>query len=223
MATPDTVAYADWTALSSIQPAGRREDQHMYPVSSSIVQSGGKIIAARSAITCSVRLLALVTCLSATIASSAAFAGSVFKWTDENGVIHYSDQKPASGASKMNVTTTGTPSKDASERDQSGSPVKKASNNESGFDLNPELQSQIKKLEKQQQVDEVQAKIDAATAAELNSKQERCASLHKNKKTMQENARVQVNTDDGSKRYLSAEEVVERRNEIEAELAKDCG
>ncbi|GAA3970896.1 hypothetical protein GCM10022278_30480 [Allohahella marinimesophila] len=158
--------------------------------------------------------MAIVVSAAALSNASLAIAGSVYKWTDENGVIHYSDKEPSKGATKLKVGTTA--SKPGNQNSQAGD------GNEDAYTVKPELQSQIDELEKKQQVDEVQAKIDAETAEEMNKNQERCKSLRSNMQTIEENARIQVE-EEGERRYLTAEEIVEKRQKIATDIKENCG
>lgn len=158
------------------------------------------------------RMIGILMSAAALCSAPSAMAGSVYKWTDENGVTHYSDKKPSKDAEKMKVGTTA--SKPANQESQSGE-------GDGAYTVKPELQSQIDALEKKQQIDEVQSKIDAETTEAMNKKQARCEALRGNMKTIQENARIQVE-EEGERRYLTAEEIVEKRAKIATDLQENC-
>ena len=158
------------------------------------------------------RMIAILAGAAVVLNAPLASAGSVYKWTDENGVTHYSDREPSKGATKLNVSTTA--GKGEKLNDESGA-------DENGYSVKPELQSQIDELEKKQKVNAVQSQIDAETAEEMNRNQARCEALRNNLKTIQENARVQVE-EAGERRYLTAEELVEKRETIAADLKDNC-
>ncbi len=54
-------------------------------------------------------LLLILTLSASAFISSAAFATNIYSWTDENGIVHFSD-KPTEQGTKIQLPTTHTPS-----------------------------------------------------------------------------------------------------------------
>lgn len=61
------------------------------------------------------RIIFTAALLSLLLASPAIFAGKVYKWVDKDGNVHYSAQKPMSGAQEMKVKVRPSSSADNSE------------------------------------------------------------------------------------------------------------
>lgn len=148
--------------------------------------------------------------LLATTATSAA--EQFYRWTDEQGVTHYSADPPpktANNASEVNVRT----------RLPSGS------------------KNAVENLQKQRDDSSKAAKSDkdsraaaspAATAAPKAAGKppekyaEKCKQLQVNLQTMQEHARVKVTDAKGENRVLSPEEKDSQQEDIQREIQAFC-
>lgn len=71
---------------------------------------------------------------------------------------------------------------------------------------------QNRMAELQQQVNELKAREDA----------QRCAALRTNLANLNSNSRVYVNDDQGGRRFLTDQEIVERRTSIQEKIAQFC-
>lgn len=143
-------------------------------------------------------LLALASLLPFTAAH-----GDVYKWVDENGVVHYSDQKPmGQDATTMEVRTK--PARSASQPSD-------------------RLQQQVDTLNRNQEVEAVRQQQQAEEEQARQARQERCERARKNLETMSQRSRLQVEEADGSVRYLSPEEIVEQKERAEKIIQEECG
>jgi len=121
---------------------------------------------------------------------SLVHAAVVYKWTDDDGIIQYTDQAP---------------------KDREFSVIKASGK------VPPSAQQAIERLEQQratQSTERAQAKERGQDYAEQQKirddnakiREENCNSAQTNLKTLQENARVRIPVEDGEFRYLSEEE-----------------
>ncbi len=130
-----------------------------------------------------------------------AFAAGVYKWVDENGVIHYSDKKPDHQSSEqLNVRT---------------SPAPKAQDRPSAQDQNKALsdKNEVERLRKQQAEETAQA--DARQS-------ERCDAARKNLETLRTTARIREEGADGELRYLTPEDILDRKKQSQSILENEC-
>ena len=130
--------------------------------------------------------------------SGSLYAGKVYKWTDENGVIHYSDIKPTNTSAKSLKIKTG-----------------KSNNSRSS------AQEQTKKLDetKTQQLATQAQKLQEETNKRENDA--RCQAVRDNLLKFKENSRIRIN-ENGELRYLSPEEISAKTSEFEKILKDDC-
>ncbi|MBU2952340.1 DUF4124 domain-containing protein [Marinobacter sp. F3R08] len=135
------------------------------------------------------------------IVPGAAMGASVYKWTDENGVIHFGDRQPT-GAKAERVNVRSGTSADASGNQQS-----------------PQ-----ERLQNQQEQQATEAEQRQATAAEEALRKQRdanCATARSNLDVIKLNARIRVE-ENGEQRYLSEEEIAEKRAEFERIAEENC-
>lgn len=133
------------------------------------------------------------------LSTSTAYAEKVYKWVDEAGNIHYSDIKPnAENVEKVKVRG----SKGGS---SGGSTVQ----------------------DKAQAIDEQQSANLEKKAAELQEETKKreteaqCQAIQDNLNKMRDSSRVKV-SENGELRYLSPEEIAERRKSYEDMFAAHC-
>ena len=136
--------------------------------------------------------------LSFSLSGTHALAEQVYKWVDEDGRIHYSDIKP-NKSNVENVKIRGTKSQAAV-----GSPIDKAA------DLDTQKQAEL-----EQKAEALQAN------AQQRENDERCQALRNNIKKMNEGSRVKI-SENGELRYLSPEEVAERKASYQKMLDESC-
>ena len=125
-------------------------------------------------------------------------AENVYKWVDEEGRIHYSDIK----ANKNNVE----------EFKVRGN--KNTSKGESVFEKTADLDAR-----KQEELENKAEALQANT--ERRQKDARCQAIRDNLKKMNENSRIKI-MENGETRFLSPEEIDERKNSYQEMLESSC-
>lgn len=135
----------------------------------------------------------------------------VYKWVDADGSIHYSDIKPNDKNATRIKTQTGQ-SINASDADSEPNESDVSSNN-------PQARAQAldEQMKTQQDVVDRQAEMDKAKAEQ----DEKCATIRENLKKMEENSRIRID-DNGQVRYLSAEEIIEKKKNFQKMLDESC-
>ena len=122
----------------------------------------------------------------------------VYKWTDENGNIHYSDIKPnTQNSEKLKISTSKT--------SQTRKNVKEEAQ-QLGAKKQQELQAQANKLDTDTKKRELEAQCDG---------------LRANLKKIEENSRIKVSEGD-STRYLNPEEIQAQKETIRQQLDAHC-
>nr|WP_297403896.1 DUF4124 domain-containing protein [uncultured Marinobacter sp.] len=135
------------------------------------------------------------------MAPAIATSASVYKWTDENGVIHFGDRQPTGmAAEKLNV--------------RSGT-----SSEASGGRSAP--QERLKKMEEQQKTRKEKELETAAEEARRKQREANCATARSNLDIINRNARIRV-SENGEQRYLSPEEIAEQRTKFKALAEENC-
>ena len=131
-----------------------------------------------------------------------AMSASVYKWTDENGVTHFGDRQPVGSKAEQVNVRSGTSS--------------------AASDNRPTPQEQLENVEERQAAAEEQRKETAAEEARRKQREANCATARSNLEIIASNARIRVE-EDGEQRYLSPEEIAEKRAEFEEIAAENCG
>lgn len=125
-------------------------------------------------------------------------AENVYKWVDEEGRIHYSDIKP----NKNNVE----------EFKVRGN--KNTSKGASVFEKTADLGAR-----KQEELENKAEALQANT--ERRQQDARCQAIRDNLKKMNENSRIKI-MENGETRFLSPEEIEERKNSYQEMLESNC-
>lgn len=142
-------------------------------------------------------MLALIMCTTPGLAAGA----SVYKWTDENGVTHFGDRQP-----------TGSKAEQVDVRSGNRSPT--------GERQSP--QERLNELEQNQQNEAQEREETAAEEARRKQREANCATARSNLDVINSNARIRTEGEDGEPRYLSPEEIEERRQEFEKIAEENC-
>ena len=127
--------------------------------------------------------------------STSLFAGSIQKWVDDEGNVHYGDAPPVSAKSKE-VRVIGAPS-------DPGRALPRLST--SGSDTTSSSSSDD---------DSSQVPEDQAKAA--------CENAQKDLKVIKSSSRIKLKAADGTTRYMTTEEIEERRKTSEDDVEKFC-
>jgi hypothetical protein len=154
------------------------------------------------------KTLPLIACLSLILAAPAMLgAAKFYKWTDAQGVTHYSEGPPpesSRNASEVKVPTrlpSGSPAP-ANAPKAAASPAKKDG-----------------KADKKE--GKVSEKSEEAAAGNERYA-ERCKQLRTNLQTMQEHARIKVSDEKGESRVLSDEEKNNQLDDIQRQIKAYC-
>ena len=131
-----------------------------------------------------------------------SMGASVYKWTDEDGVTHFGDRQPS-----------GTQSEKVNVRSGSASP---SSTNR------PSPTERVEALEEQEQEAAEQRREAAAEEARQKQREANCAAAQENLQVMANNARIRIE-ENGELRYLTPEEISEKREQFETIVAENCG
>jgi uncharacterized membrane protein len=135
------------------------------------------------------------------VVPGAAMGTSVYKWTDESGVIHFGDRQPT-GAKAERVDVRSGTSTDAS-----------------GNRHSP--QERLRNIQEQQADEAAQRQETAAEEARRKQREANCATARSNLDVIDRNARIRVE-ENGEQRYLSPEEIAEKRAEFERIARENC-
>lgn len=146
------------------------------------------------------KILALAVCIMTV--PVLATAQSVYKWTDENGVTHFGDRQPTGTKSESVSIRTGKPSG-------------------SGSTSSTSPQQKVQQLEEQQAENQENQKMTAVEEARQKQRQANCATARSNLDVMSRNARIRVE-EDGEQRYLSPEEIEEKREQFKEIAEANC-
>ncbi|MFT6266685.1 MAG: hypothetical protein ACJAWS_002848 [Oleiphilaceae bacterium] len=133
-----------------------------------------------------------------TALTSSLFAGEVYKWTDSNGMIHYSDIKPRNVSSKNIKVKAG-----------------KSSNTRTSFQEQAQI---LDKTRSQQLASQAQNLQDDTYKRENDA---RCQTLRDNLIKFQENNRIKIN-EDGIVRFLTPEEISAKTKQYNQTLKDSC-
>ncbi|AHI29326.1 DUF4124 domain-containing protein [Marinobacter similis] len=133
---------------------------------------------------------------------SVSMGASVYKWTDENGVTHFGDRQPnGAQAEKVNV--------------RSGSASPSSTNR-------PSPTERVNALEEQEQEAAEQRRQSAAEEARQKQREANCSTAQANLDVMARNARIRIE-EDGEQRYLTPEEIAQKRTQFEEIVTESCG
>jgi hypothetical protein len=144
------------------------------------------------------KLKLIFTALVTLIFASTTSYAEVYKWTDKNGNIHYSDIKPNEVPSeKLNIKTNNTSQERASPQN-----------------LAKQL-DQAKAKELQTQAERLQSEAQKKETETL------CQNIQNNLKTLQENSRIKIN-ENGVLRYMTPAEIENKKQEYLKQISERC-
>ena len=131
-----------------------------------------------------------------------AISASVYKWPDENGVTHFGDRQPTgSKAERVNV--------------RSGTSTDASGNRQSP-------QERLQNLEERQSEEAEQRQESAVEQARRKQREANCATARSNLELIERNARIRIE-ENGEQRYLSQEEIAEKKAEALRIAEENCG
>ena len=138
-----------------------------------------------------------VAILTSSMSFGLAHAGKVYKWTDENGTIHYGDKRPEGPKSETLKVNPGSSSPRTSLKDQLN---------------NLEEKEKKEGLAKQEQQKNKEAK---------EQQQLRCNQAKNNLQTIENNARIKT-IENGETRYMTPEEITSKKAEMNKVIEEAC-
>lgn len=127
-------------------------------------------------------------------------AASVYKWTDEEGVTHFGDREPTGKQSEAVSIRTGKRSE---------------SNRQSP-------QQQVEALENQEAEETERQEESSVEEARRKQREANCETAQSNLALIQRNNRIRVE-EEGELRYLSPEEIDEKKQQFEEIADENCG
>jgi hypothetical protein len=128
-----------------------------------------------------------------------ATAQSVYKWTDENGVIHFGDRKPNGQQSESVSIRTGKPSGAASTSPQ----------------------QKVQEMADQEAESVQSEKVSAAEEARQKQRTANCRTAESNLSLIRSGSRIRVE-ENGEERYLTPEEISQKREQFEEIAELNC-
>lgn len=131
------------------------------------------------------------------LASMSLNAGSIHKWVDEEGNVHYGDSPPVS-AKTEGVRVQSAPSNPGKKLPRLGTPDNSASSGGSGTDTAAN-----------DEVPEDQARIA-------------CDKAQEDMRVISKSDRIKLRSSDGSTRYMTTEEIEERRTQAQSDIERFC-
>ena len=130
------------------------------------------------------------------LASMSLNAGSIHKWVDEEGNVHYGDSPPVS-AKTEGVRVQGAPSNPGKALPRLGSQESSAAGSSTDAAANGD------------QVPEDQAKLA-------------CDAAQEDLRVIGSSNRIKLKSADGSTRFMTTEEIEERKTQAEADVERFC-
>ena len=123
-------------------------------------------------------------------------AGAIHKWVDENGTVHYGDSPPAQTKSE-NIRVLSAPSNPGKALPRLNQPN---ANQQSAAGTSGEQPPQ----------------------ASADQAREFCNLARQDLEVINNNSRIKLKMNDGTTRYLTDEEIAERRTQAESEVERYC-
>ncbi|TGN38437.1 DUF4124 domain-containing protein [Marinobacter confluentis] len=146
------------------------------------------------------KILALAVCIMVIPAS--ASAQSVYKWTDENGIVHFGDRAPSGTESESVSIRTG----------------KRAG---SGDSDSASPQQRVQQMDEQAAQSAEREQLSAAEEARQKQRAANCQTARSNLSLIRSGSRIRVE-ENGEERYLTEEEKAEKREQFEEIAELNC-
>ena len=161
------------------------------------------------------KTIALASLLALALGVPAAEAAKFYKWTDDNGVTHYTIKPPPAGAKSSQVrikTQSFTDAEEPSEASSPGTGKKAAPKKGKEGKAGDAASDKAGKTDK-----------EAKDGADKTGKYaEKCIKLRADLKTIQEYVRIRTTDEKGEQRTLTEEEKSDRKDDIERQIKAYC-
>ena len=144
-----------------------------------------------------------IICCSLLLILASGASAEIYKWTDENGNVHYGDKPGQTQSEKVEIDTENNP----------GNP-------EPGMTDRLETQQKMLQIYEEERMEKEQQRIQAARKKEETRK--KCGQLKDYHRNLKQATRLYVLDDDGNRKYLNDASHQKEIQEIEALLEKNC-
>ena len=135
--------------------------------------------------------------LTSSIIISSAHAAKVYKWTDENGTIHYGDKRPEGAQTE----TLKVESRSSAPR--------------------PSLEEQLSNLEEKEKKENLTKQEQEKAKEDAEQNQLRCNQARNNLQTIENNARIKIE-ENGELRYMTPEEITKKKEDMNKIVEEAC-
>ena len=136
-------------------------------------------------------------------------SAGVYKWQDDAGGIHYSDQKPVDRPSEeVQIRTAPRTAGPRSTSPSTADPDR--------------LEQQVEKLAEQEELRRLRDEQAKENAALTQQAKENCDRARSNLETLTTQSRIKVEGSDGEVKFLSPEDIIEQRKKAEEVIKRDC-
>ncbi|HKJ09924.1 MAG TPA: DUF4124 domain-containing protein [Gammaproteobacteria bacterium] len=129
--------------------------------------------------------------------------GAIYKWTDSQGGVHYS-QQPPSGAKAQHMRPAPPPAEDPDT-------------------VRSKLKSRVDAMNKQQGAHDKAAKKKQEAAQKKARRDRNCRAAHANLQALTSGGRKRYRMPDGSVSYLSSQQIQSRIKQAREQIANSCG
>ena len=148
--------------------------------------------------------LAIAIACAALMASGPAVAGEIYKWTDENGNVHYED-RPVGKTDMEHV--------DVVSRNTDNTVV------QARVDADRERRAAARQVASEAPPELTKKEI----RAEQQERQEKCQQYREQLQAFLRSTRLYKEDDGGERNYLSEDEVMAARSRVEGQIKEYCG
>ena len=149
--------------------------------------------------------ITLITILTLTAVPS-TFAGKVYKWVDKDGNVHYSAEKPSSGAQEMKVKSK--PSSSSSKSDSESDDSDKQAKNDSSEEEKVKVSSEKEAMEIEKKNEEIRKK--------------NCTIAKRRAATIEQGGRLYEVDEHGERHYWDDDTRRAKMDEAEAQIKEWC-
>jgi len=150
------------------------------------------------------RYALMLTVVVALTASGVALSGEIYKWTDEDGNVHYEDRPTgASAVERVNIVS----------RSTDGSAVQ-ASIDSRRERVSAREEARTKKAEAQAD--------KAKEQAELENRKQKCDQYRARLENYLQSQRLYREDESGERTYLDEQQILEARNKVQEQIQEFC-
>jgi hypothetical protein len=154
----------------------------------------------------------LVIFFSAGVALGFQAHAEIYKWTDKDGTVRYTDTPPPSGAKPLKTI------KKNATNSPSVAPAPASSSQPS-----PQQQASPEELaKKKREIDEIEKKNKAEKEAQAKQKQLNCAAAKANFQSYSQGGRIYKNDENGERVYLGDQELADGAAQAQKEINENC-